>query len=46
LRKKVTGEEEKIMRINYEATDRKKMVNVIGEALEEKPIYQGVPSCA
>ncbi len=34
------------MRINYGATDRKKMVNAIGEALEEKPIYQGVPSCA
>ena len=46
IEKKVTGEEEKIMRINYGATDRKKMVNAIGEALEEKPIYQGVPSCA
>ena len=34
------------MRINYEAKDRKRMVKAIGEALEEKPVYQGVPSCA
>ena len=34
------------MRINYEAKDRKRMVKAIGEALDEKPIYQGVPSCA
>lgn len=36
------------MRINYNCTgDRKKqMVKAIGEALEEQPIYQGVPSCA
>ncbi len=34
------------MRINYGATDRKRMVKAIGDALDEKPIYQGVPSCA
>ena len=34
------------MKVNYEAKDRKRMVKAIGEALEEKPVYQGVPSCA
>lgn len=46
IEKKVIGWEVKIMRINYGATDRKKMVNAIGEALEEKPVYLGTPSCA
>ena len=34
------------MRINYRATDRKRMVQVISEALDEKPVYQGIPSYA
>ena len=46
IEKKATGQEEKVMRINYEAKDRKRMVKAIGKALDEKPVYQGVPSCA
>ena len=36
------------MRINYNYTgdQKKRMVKAIGEALDEKPVYQGVPSCA
>lgn len=34
------------MRINYGATDRKRMVQVIGETLDERPVYQGIPSYA
>ncbi len=41
-----TGEEVNTMRINYGATDRKRMVKAIGEALDEKPVYQGIPSYA
>ena len=36
------------MRINYNYTgdQKKRMVKAIGEALDEKPVYLGTPSCA
>lgn len=42
------GQEEPIMKISYNYTgdQKKRMVKAIGEALDEKPVYLGTPSCA